>query len=116
MQVRIINAFKNSLTQKTVQQLREMTLFKFAHVDDLPCAFGLVIIDDLMSRSYSNMLRTDNDTNGVCMLRHCYLSDCYQPVFFSLSLVRNEQNLPSFFIYNVLPVLACTCTDGNSNS
>ena len=31
-----------SLTQKTIQQLREMTLFKFAHPDDLPCAFGWI--------------------------------------------------------------------------
>lgn len=30
-----------SLTRKTVHQLRDMTLFKFAHPDDLPCAFGL---------------------------------------------------------------------------
>lgn len=34
------NAQFCSLTSKTVQQLREMTLFKFAHPDDLPCAFG----------------------------------------------------------------------------
>ncbi|KNB46403.1 hypothetical protein JH06_0180 [Blastocystis sp. subtype 4] len=93
-----------SLTRKTVQQLREMTLFKFAHPDDLPCAFG----------SYSSMLRGDTNSPGVCMLRHCCLGDCYQPVFFSLSLVRDDHNSPSFFVCNILPVLACTCTDSNN--
>lgn len=90
-----------SLTQKTIQQLREMTLFKFAHPDDLPCAFG----------SYSNMLRGSVRTNGVCMLRHCYLGDCIQPVFFSLSLVRDKKGIPAYFVCNILPMLACTCTD-----
>lgn len=33
-------SLSRSLTRRTVQQLREMTLFKFAHPDDLPCAFG----------------------------------------------------------------------------
>ena len=31
-----------SLARKTIEQLREMTFFKFAHPDDLPCAFGYV--------------------------------------------------------------------------
>ncbi|KAK8821712.1 hypothetical protein WA556_002159 [Blastocystis sp. ATCC 50177/Nand II] len=92
-----------SLTRRTVQQLREMTLFKFAHPDDLPCAFG----------SYSSMLRDDRATSGVCMLRHCYLGDCFQPVFFSLTLVRGQNNLPAFFVCNILPVMACTCTDAS---
>ena len=104
-----------SLTRKTVHQLREMTLFKFAHPDDLPCAFGYaMIIVVLLNSSYSSMLRGDTNSPGVCMLRHCCLGDCYQPVFFSLSLVRDDQNSPSFFVCNILPVLACTCTD-NSN-
>lgn len=90
-----------------------MTLFKFAHPDDLPCAFGWWPDVLMISSSYSNMLRGDNPTNGVCMIRHCYLGECYQPVFFSLTLVRNENNVPAYFVCNILPVMACTCTDAN---
>ena len=57
------------------------------------------------------MLRGSVRTNGVCMLRHCYLGDCIQPVFFSLSLVRDKKGIPAYFVCNILPMLACTCTD-----
>ena len=96
-----------------MQQLREMTLFKFAHPDDLPCAFGWRQCGGVRHRSYSSMLRDDRATSGVCMLRHCYLGDCFQPVFFSLTLVRGQNNLPAFFVCNILPVMACTCTDAS---
>ena len=36
------------------------------------------------------MLRGDGATNSVCMLRHCYIGDCYQSVFLSLSLLRMD--------------------------
>ena len=36
------------------------------------------------------MLRGDAATNSVCMLRHCYIGDCYQSVFLSLSLLRMD--------------------------
>lgn len=68
-----------------------MTLFKFAHPDDLPCAFGFAArLLRLRDRSYSAMLRGDGATNSVCMLRHCYIGDCYQSVFLSLSLLRMD--------------------------
>ena len=67
-----------------------MTLFKFAHPDDLPCAFGSPPCSALTGRSYSAMLRGDAATNSVCMLRHCYIGDCYQSVFLSLSLLRMD--------------------------
>ena len=68
-----------------------MTLFKFAHPDDLPCAFGFAAhFLRLTGRSYSAMLRGDAATNSVCMLRHCYIGDCYQSVFLSLSLLRMD--------------------------
>ena len=68
-----------------------MTLFKFAHPDDLPCAFGFAArFLRLRDRSYSAMLRGDAATNSVCMLRHCYIGDCYQSVFLSLSLLRMD--------------------------
>ena len=68
-----------------------MTLFKFAHPDDLPCAFGFAArFLRLRGRSYSAMLRGDAATNSVCMLRHCYIGDCYQSVFLSLSLLRMD--------------------------
>ena len=106
-------SLSRSLTRRTVQQLREMTLFKFAHPDDLPCAFGWRRRGGVRHRSYSSMLRDDRATSGVCMLRHCYLGDCFQPVFFSLTLVRGQNNLPAFFVCNILPVMACTCTDAS---
>lgn len=75
---------------------------------------GITVIVSIIQSSYSSMLRGDTNSPGVCMLRHCCLGDCYQPVFFSLSLVRDDHNSPSFFVCNILPVLACTCTDSNN--
>ena len=75
---------------------------------------GITVIVSIIQSSYSSMLRGDTNSPGVCMLRHWCLGDCYQPVFFSLSLVRDDHNSPSFFVCNILPVLACTCTDSNN--
>ena len=49
------------------------------------------------------MLRA-RGSSGVCMLRHCCLGDCFQPVFFSLSLVWDRDKAVCF-ICNILPVL-----------
>ena len=59
------------------------------------------------------MLRA-RGSNGACMLRHCCLGHCFQPVFFSLSLVWDRDKAVCF-ICNILPVLPCTCTDSNSS-
>ncbi|KAK8802015.1 hypothetical protein WA158_006410 [Blastocystis sp. Blastoise] len=90
-----------------LEKLKDLSLFRFAHPDDLPCAFG----------SWSYMLNLPYDAEQKCVyqsiLRHCYIKGTIKPVLFSLSLLRNEKGRPTHFLCTVLPVLNCDCTSAN---
>ena len=91
-----------------------MTLCRFTHPEDLPCAFGSSLSSRLMSRSYSYMLHSTLDSPSQCIIRHCIMGGVIQPVYFSLSLIRDKQRNPAGFTCTILPVLSCDCT-GNCN-
>ena len=92
------------ITKSTLEELKTMTLFRFTHPEDLPCAFG----------SYSYMLHSTLDSPSQCIIRHCIMGGVIQPVYFSLSLIRDKQRNPAGFTCTILPVLSCDCT-GNCN-
>ncbi|KAK8810283.1 hypothetical protein WA538_002858, partial [Blastocystis sp. DL] len=94
------------LTRSTLDVLKTMTLFRFTHPEDLPCAFG----------SYSYMLHSKLEAPSQCIIRHCVIGGNVQPVYFSLSLIRNKRKEPAGFVCIILPVLSCDCTGNCSSS
>lgn len=68
-----------------------------------------------MCRSYSYMLHSTLRNPSQCIIRHCVIGGEIQPVYFSLSLIRDKQHNPAGFTCTILPVLSCDCT-GNCNS
>ena len=92
-----------------------MTLFRFTHPEDLPCAFGYQCINVFMYRSYSYMLHSNLEAPSQCIIRHCVLGGTIQPIYFSLSLIRDRKHNPIGFTCTILPALSCDCT-GNCNA
>ena len=104
-----------SLTRSTLDTLKTMTLFRFTHPDDLPCAFGYLLELILTHRSYSYMLHSKLESPSQCIIRHCVSGGSIQPVYFSLTLIRDKHHAACGFVCTILPVLSCDCT-GNCNS
>ncbi|KNB44179.1 helixloop-helix DNA-binding domain containing protein [Blastocystis sp. subtype 4] len=103
------------LTRSTLDTLKTMTLFRFTHPDDLPCAFGYLLELILTHRSYSYMLHSKLESPSQCIIRHCVIGGSIQPVYFSLTLIRDKHHAACGFVCTILPVLSCDCT-GNCNS
>ena len=61
-------------------------------------------------RSYSYMLHSRLRAPSQCIIRHCVMGGVIQPVYFSLTLIRDRQGLPAGFTCTILPVLSCDCT------
>lgn len=60
------------------------------------------------------MLHSRLRAPSQCIIRHCVMGGVIQPVYFSLTLIRDRQGLPAGFTCTILPVLSCDCT-GNCN-
>ena len=60
------------------------------------------------------MLHSQLAAPSQCIIRHCVMGGVVQPVYFSLTLIRDRQRLPAGFTCTILPVLSCDCT-GNCN-
>lgn len=61
------------------------------------------------------MLHSSLENPSQCIIRHCVIGGEIQPVYFSLTLIRDKQHNPAGFTCTILPVLSCDCT-GNCNS
>ena len=56
------------------------------------------------------MLHSNLESPSQCIIRHCVIGGTIQPVYFSLSLIRDKNHNPIGFTCTILPVLSCDCT------